>query len=287
MPLAATEGIILKRIRLGETSKILTVLTPAYGKIKLVAKGARKPKHRYGSGMEPFSVCSIVFYHRSDRDLQLLSQCDTQESHLRFAGDLRRLAYGSAALEMADRVVLEGESTAEVYGLVVDAIGRMEHAGPAELPLLWWAYQLKMLEALGYRPQLERCGRCGRPVTGRRVRFDMAEGGVRCSSCASPREPGVSLREPGVSLREPGVSPLEESISAGSLRALTFLSGASWEEIRSLRVSRGQAGEIENLLSRFMAGRFGESFRIKSLGILRSIRKREKDSGFSNAHHAA
>ncbi len=273
MPLATTEGIILKRIRLGETSKILTVLTPGYGKVKLVAKGARKPKHRFGSGMEPFNVCSIVFYHREDRDLQLLSQCDTLESHMQVAGDLRRLAYGSAVLEMADRVVLENESAGDIYGLVVTAVRRMANSGPAEFPLLWWAYQLKLLEALGYRPELERCSGCGRPVTGRQVRFEAEAGGVRCGSCCS--------------VSEAHVSGSETLVSGGSLRALQFLSRASREDIRTLKVSRRQAGEIENLLSRFLVSRFGESFRIRSLGILRSMRKRENGSGFSDTSNAA
>ncbi len=280
MPLAATEGIILKRIRLGETSKIVTVLTPAYGKIKLVAKGARKPKHRYGSGMEPFSVCSIVFYRREDRDLQMLSQCDTLESHMRFGEDLRRLAYGSAVLELADKLVLENEATADIYGWVVGAVRWLSDSAPADLPLLWWAYQLKLLEALGYRPELECCGGCGRPVTGRNIRFAMGAGGVRCELC-------VSGNETPVSGNETPVSGNEMSISGGSLRALQFLSRAPWEEIRSLKVSRRQAGEIESFLFRFLIGRFGESFRIKSLGILGSVRKRENASGFSDAYHAA
>lgn len=270
MPLVKTEGIVLKRIRLGETSKILTVLTPSHGKIKLVAKGARKPGHRFGSSMEPFTVSSIVFYHREGRELETLSQCDTTRDFPEFGGDLRRLAYGSAVLELVDKVVFEQESTAEVYGLVVEAVALVAGAPHAEIPLVWWAYQLKLAAALGYRPELGRCDRCQREVAGRAVDFAPQAGGVRCGACRS----GGEIR-----------------VSGGALRALQFLAGASWDEIPSLRVSRRQAGEIENLLSRFFLGQFGDSLRVKSLGILRSVRgvksRRGRNGGFSNAHDAA
>ncbi|MCK4547072.1 MAG: DNA repair protein RecO [Candidatus Eisenbacteria sp.] len=266
MALAKTEGVILRRIRLGETSKILTVLTPTYGKIKLVAKGARKVKHRFGSGLEPFSLCSIVFYHREGRDLLMLSQCDTRQDFPQFPQDLQRFAYGSGILEVADKVVLGNESTGTIYGLVTETIARMAGAPVRDLPLLWWAYQLKLLEALGYRPELGSCESCGRKVSGRRVYFAPEAGGVRCDTCRL----GAETR-----------------VSGGALKVLEFLSESSWDAVRSLKVSRRQAGEIENLLSRFLVGQYGDALRIRSLGILKSIPKRENSSGFSNADHAA
>jgi DNA repair protein RecO (recombination protein O) len=266
MALVKTEGIILRRIRLGETSKILTVLTPSMGKVKVVAKGARKPKHRFGSGMEPFTVCALVFYHRENRDLQMLSQCDTLEDFPQFPRDLSRFAYGSGVLELADKAVLGIESTGLVYALVVEAIIRMAAARVEDLPRLWWAYQLRLLDVLGYRPELGACESCGRAVSGRQVHFAPQAGGVRCSQCRAGAETPVS---------------------GGSLRALQFLAETPWDEIRSLRVSRRQAGEIDNLLSRFFMGQFGDSLRVKSLGILKSIPKRETKSGLSNADHAA
>jgi len=221
MPLAKTEGVILKRIRLGETSKILTVLTPEYGKVRLVAKGARKPRHRFGSSMEPFMVCGIVFYHREGRDLQLLSQCDTLQAFPQFSGDLVRLAYGSGVLELADRVVYGAESSGDLYALVVETIGLMAEAVRADLPLFWWVYQLKTAERVGYLPELGRCDRCGRQISGGRVLFSPEAGSVRCAKCGGGGE---------------------MSVSAGSLRALQFLSQADWTGRRDRESARAVPG---------------------------------------------
>ncbi len=76
MSLQKTQAVVLKTQRLGETSKILTLYSQKFGKIKVVAKGARGLKSRFYGTLEPLNHISIVYYFKETRELQLLSQAD-------------------------------------------------------------------------------------------------------------------------------------------------------------------------------------------------------------------
>ena len=97
MALVRSEGIVLKTYPLGDTSRIVVVYTRDLGLVRLVAKGARKTPGRFGYSLEPLSRSRFVFYHKPERELQMLSQADTLEPTGSRLADLARLAHAQAA----------------------------------------------------------------------------------------------------------------------------------------------------------------------------------------------
>src|SRR5436309_765010 len=93
MALLRSEGIVLKTHALGDTSRIVVAYTHDLGMLRFVAKGARKTPGRFGFALEPLSRSRFVFYHKADRDLQLLSQADTLDPTGSRLTELSRLAH--------------------------------------------------------------------------------------------------------------------------------------------------------------------------------------------------
>ena len=195
MAIVTTEGIVLKRHALGDTSRIVTAYTRDHGLRKLVAKGARKAPGRFGFALEPLSRSRLVFYLKPDRDLHLLSQAEVLDPLGSRLTDLGRLAHAQAALELVDRLVWGEEPHAGLYALLRQALEGCARASLAALPAVTLAFQLQLAGELGYRPRLDRCAVDGRPVSPRRA-FSAQRGGLLCEACAA-RESGVVRLSPG------------------------------------------------------------------------------------------
>jgi len=250
MALQRSEGIVLKTYPLGDTSRIVVVFTRDLGMIRLVAKGARKTPQRFGYALEPLSRGRYVFYHKTDRDLQLLSQADTLDPIGSRLGDLARLAHGQAAAELVDRLVWGEEPHEELFDLLVEALDAVTRAPVAALPAVTIAFELKVASLMGYRPRLDACAGCGAPLSPRRL-FSPARGGLVCDRCAAA---------------EPGTIQL----SADALAGLALLLSRPVEQAGEF-VEVKRAAEIQRVVEAFLMQHFQRFRGLRSLELLRSL----------------
>src|SRR6266850_3137624 len=159
------------------------------GMVRLVAKGARKTPGRFGYALEPLSRGRYMFYHKSDRDLQLLSQADTLDPIGSKLTDLARLAHAQAAAELIDRLVWGEEPHPELFDLLAQVLNAITRAPAASLPALTIAFGLQVSSLMGYRPRLDACAGCGAALSPRWL-FSPARGGMVSDGCAAA-EPGT------------------------------------------------------------------------------------------------
>ncbi|MBK8229969.1 MAG: DNA repair protein RecO [Candidatus Eisenbacteria bacterium] len=194
------EGMVLRSLRYGETSRIVTLFTRAHGKVSAMAKGARETKSPFGSSLEPFCVASYVFYHRTGRDLQFLKSGWTEREYSALWEDAERFLHGAALLEFLDRILLEEEPVPEIYDLAQRALAVLTRAPRERLRELFRAFQLRAAAHLGYAPMLDRCLHCARGLPEGEAEmtevwvFRATEGGALCPNCASGGEGGVRIR---------------------------------------------------------------------------------------------
>ena len=184
MAVVSTRALVLQSFPYSETSKVLRLYTGEYGIRSVIAKGALRPKSRFGGVLEPFTEGTAQFYLREGRDLHTLSGWDLVRSRQALGRNLNAFAGASLLAEIALRAATE-EAHPEVYTALAhswDDITAAPGAAEAERVVLTGAWTLVSL--LGFEPQMDACVACGRPVTpDEAVRFDGAAGGVACTRC--------------------------------------------------------------------------------------------------------
>jgi len=177
-----TEAIVLRSIRYGEADRILHLYSREYGRIGAIAKGARKPKTRFGGRLEPFFRLNLVL-HRGRGDLHTVTSAETVEgySELRSSGHAIRAA--SDACGGVLRLLDGSEPNAPAYNLLcrylalIDADPEGDVAGPSGMV----TFRLKLALAAGFAPELAACSQCGE--VDHLTAFSGAAGGVVCSTC--------------------------------------------------------------------------------------------------------
>lgn len=254
-----TKGIVLRSQRMGETSKLVTLYTEERGKLKVTAKGARKPKSKFGGALELMTEVQAVCYVRDERDLQTLSDCDVLRSREQLSSDLERLSFGSAACELIDHLTIEGEPNRRLYLCLTGVLEALSEVEIEQAESVFWYYQLRVVEALGYRPELVQCVSCRKELEGSWLWFSAALGGGLCPVCGR----GNGIRMAGQSL--------------GFMAQLQSLRAYRKEAIPPTPPRRG---EIRAALRHFLEYYGGGRGQLKSLEFLESVSPR---SGSSDA----
>ncbi|MCH8272836.1 MAG: DNA repair protein RecO [Candidatus Marinimicrobia bacterium] len=148
MPIQKAEGIILRRIKYSETSLIVTLYTREYGKIGLIAKGARNPKSKFVGSLEPASCVSIIYYHKEGRDLQMLSEVDSMRSNSSIINSIRKIAVAFAIVNLIDSVVTESESNEDIFDLLKESLLALNDR-EIDIPILWY-FEINLLRQIGF-----------------------------------------------------------------------------------------------------------------------------------------
>lgn len=247
MALERIEAVVLKLHALGDTSRIAVLYSRDRGIVRTVAKGARQPKSKFAGTLEPLHRVSAVLYFKENRDLQLLSALDLIESYAA-PGDFERLAHAQAAVELVDRLVWGEEEHAQLYDLLIVALGSIARDPAETLGADTVAFQVQAAGLLGYRPVLDVCAGCGRDAGASRA-FAAARGGLLCDRCAAQEASGLRL-------------------SAEGLADLRRLQDHDWKEGRA---STTRAGELLKVMEVYLQTHFQRFAGFRSLELLRSF----------------
>lgn len=181
MPQYKEEGIVLRTHKLGETDRIITLLSKNSGQIRAVAKGVRKTSSKIGARLEPFMAVEAQFY--KGKTLDVVTQVETLASYgKQIVADYDSYLAGSAVVETAERLTRE-TSTQQHYQLLMGALrslSRFEHS-PQSIAN---SYQLRALSLSGWSPSFDQCSGC--QSEGPHERFLVQVGGAVCELCAPP-----------------------------------------------------------------------------------------------------
>jgi len=223
--LVKDSGIVLTVARSGETSLGIVFLGRASGKIRLVAKGALGPKYHSRGVIEPGNEIEVVFYHKDGYHSFYLKETSLIASPAAGRESLPHLAANLAALELLGLVCVPGAS---LDSGIVDTAAAYLQAGASDDPLLLFlAFEIKLLEALGVAPDTFGCVRCG----------TSPDGGLY-----SPRD-GVSFcAEHGTKV------PESVSLSGELLRAAVRCAEDPFDAIAQGGVSRTARKELGRLV---------------------------------------
>jgi DNA repair protein RecO (recombination protein O) len=223
-----TEAIVLRSMDLGEADRVLTVLTPHHGKLRVVAKGIRRPRSRLGGGLEPFSDVHLVL--AVGRTFDIVTQVALEEPHLGLRDDLHSTAAAWYLVELADRFCEGAADSRGAFLLLAQGLSALD-ATPGEVGrevVARW-YELALLDAMGFRPELVSCLECGAEIGPEGNAYSAVSGGVLGPECAN------------AALSASAVSP-------DALKVMRHLQRSPLTEVLRLRLAPRVHREVERLL---------------------------------------
>jgi DNA repair protein RecO (recombination protein O) len=177
-----TEAIVLRTMDLGEADRVLTVLTPRLGKLKVIAKGVRRPRSRIGGGLQPFSDVQLVL--AVGRTFDVVTSSSLEDPHLGLRNDLHSTAAAWYVVELADRFCEGAADSHEAFRLLAQALSALDAGGEIEREVVARWFELALLDAMGFRPELAGCLECASPIEPEGNAYSPVGGGVLCPQCA-------------------------------------------------------------------------------------------------------
>ena len=251
------QAVVLRRTDHGEADRLLTLFTLDRGKIRANAKGARKPSSRKGGHVELFTHVDLML--AKGQQIDVVTQADTIDAFSALRGNLDRVSYAYYLAELVDRFSEEGTENRPVFDLLVHALGRLgdEAANPE---LLARFFELRLLQYVGYRPQLFSCVNCGKSIEPVENFFSAEAGGVIDPDCVETQRDKIAGRAKDA-----------QTISLNALKVLRYLQTREWNSVHGLKLNADVLAEVEALLERYIVHHLERN--LKSIEFLRELKR--------------
>jgi len=178
MALKESEAIVLRTYPLREADLLVTLFTRLEGKVRGVARAAKKSKRRFGGALEPLTVVKAYYEDRERQELARLDSCEVLDSPLATQVSYpRAVALGHVA-ELLDELLPDREANDAIFRLALSVLGRLRGCD-VWLPVTY--FELWMTRLVGFLPELTECLACGRSLNGSRAYFHALADGLMCA----------------------------------------------------------------------------------------------------------
>jgi len=246
-----TEAIIIKKTKLGEADRILTLYTPHLGKIQAKAKGVRRPRSKLAGHLELLTY-SLVSLARG-RNLDVITGSQTINSFLPLKSDLWLTSCALYVTELVNQFTPDHVENYPLFQLLLETMEQLCQAGNKELMLR--LFELHLLNEVGYRPQLQQCVSCQRTLEPTANSFCPGSGGMLCPNC-SPNE------------------PFSYPLSVNAQKVLRLLQNSDYDTASRLIIDAELSRELEKALSGYL--RYFLEREVKSAAWLDTLREETK-----------
>jgi DNA repair protein RecO (recombination protein O) len=180
-----TSALVIRQADWSESSRVVTLLTRDFGKISVVAKGARRLKSAFEAGLDLLSQCRIVFLRKSSSSLDILTESQLQKRFSPAAGSLKALYAGYYLCELLNGLTEPYDPHPALYDVCVETLARLSCDVEPLLPLT--RFELVLLREMGQLPEFDACLACDRPVSDDSTfSFWVSQGGLLCADCRRP-----------------------------------------------------------------------------------------------------
>ena len=193
MRIIETESLVLHSFDYRETSLLIRLATREAGILSVIARGAKRPKSRFGSAIDLFTSGVAHISVNPSRDLHTLTGFDATRTRSELAGSLARFTAASAVAELCMRFAKEDDS-GRVHDAAADVLDAIGVAAPGEVPAIALAGAWRVVADLGFAPSLDQCSNCHADLApDAAVIFDHRAGGALCANCAKHGPRGRQL----------------------------------------------------------------------------------------------
>jgi len=173
------QAIVLRHSDWGEADRLLWLFTLEMGKLNSLAKGVRRLRSRKAGHLEPFSLVNLLVAR--GRDMWIVTQAEMVENYLPLRENLVRIGYAAYVVELLDRFTYEEGENRPLFYLLRDTLARVNAMETPALAVRY--YELRLLDLVGFRPQLFTCAVCDAEIKPQDQFFSAFHGGVVCPTC--------------------------------------------------------------------------------------------------------
>ena len=248
-----TEAIIIKKIKLGEADRILTLYTPHLGKIRAVAKGVRRPRSKLAGHLELLTHSQVSLAR--GRNLDTITGSQTINSFLPLKSDLQLTSYALYATELVDQFTADDIENYPLFQLLLETMQRLCQAGDNELVLRY--FELHLLNEVGYRPQLQQCVSCHSTLKPATNSFCSSAGGMLCPNCSQSQ-------------------PLTYPLSVNALKVLRLLQSSDYNSASQVKMNPELSHQLEEIIRHYV--KYLLEREVKSTAWLDTLREQIKDT---------
>lgn len=237
-----TDGLVIREINVGESDRIISILTREKGVVRASARGARKMKSRIASATQQLTHSDFTFFR--GRDLYIIDEAEPLHFFLGVRRDLDRLALAQYFAQLMEALAPQ-EDAAEIYlRLILNSLALLE-TGKRPPAVVKAAFELRLLTVAGYMPDLVACRRCG-AYEDDRMWFDPVHGNLVCSRCA----PDEGVETDGESL----------PLSRGAVAAMRHAVYVDFEKLFSFELPAASLTEFGRAAERYVCCRLERGF---------------------------
>ncbi|MFA6098175.1 MAG: DNA repair protein RecO [Patescibacteria group bacterium] len=227
------QGIILKHRDIREADRQLTVFTAEHGKIKVIAKGARKAASKLAGSLEPFILSKLTIIR--GRSLDTVTGSSVLKNYRHLKNDVKKVFLAGYISEVVCRATKENQPEPRIFDLLLEVFDFLDsHDGQKNYPGTWWYFIWRFLSYLGYHPDLFNCAVTKKKISPGAIFFSAHKGGVIS---------GQSVSMPG------GSAP----ISIGALKILRSIYSQSLVEFKKIRLTQQLIKEINSLTKFYLS----------------------------------
>ncbi len=177
--LKESEAVVLRTYPMREADLLVTFFTRAEGKVKGVARSAKKSRRRFGGALEPLTSVRVFWEDRERQELARIDSCEVLESPLADPVDYARAAALGHVAELLDELLPDREVNDDVFRLTVSVLRRLR-VGAVWMPLTY--FELWLARLAGFLPDMTECVVCGTALNGHRAFYHALADGLMCAS---------------------------------------------------------------------------------------------------------
>ena len=223
------EAIVLRHADFGEADRLLVIYARGRGKLRAIAKGVRRPLSRKAGHLDLLTAARLLL--AQGRDLFVVTQAEAIATFPGLREDLGRFTHAAYAAELADKFTYEEEEHPGLYRLLFETLQRLESHPDPDLVVRY--YEMRLLDLVGFRPELQQCVVCGETIKPEPQFFSPMLGGVVCPRCGGEAA---------------GARP----VSVDALRYLRHFQRSSFQGARRARPAEAVHREMESLMQGYL-----------------------------------
>jgi DNA repair protein RecO (recombination protein O) len=232
MPYVKSDAVVIRHTEYSNTSRIFRFYTRRYGRMTALAKGVKRPKGRDVGQLDLFSRTEIVFVSgQFSQRMAILHEACAEETFPRLREDLRRYYAASHAVALVQLLTPEHDPNPELFDELVETLRWLD--GGADPAVVLFAFEMRLLTATGFLPELERCVACGKKNVYRTIAVSPRLGGVICHECSA------------------GEGDRIENLPTGALEFLGKLASGRLTRLDRITVSKAVAKEARRFLAEY------------------------------------